>query len=201
MATACIQPCHPPPGFQAFLLQCNGLFHHGEASLLETEQTLNASLAFPGADPTITSFTNSPVFPSPGMSSPLPLESLPIFPQQQAVPVLEHPKVRMFISAGPGAPWRERGRHEAGGPCLTRGIRDLLTGFVGTDPQLLSAKLCPEVPWVWQAEQRVSIQARERRPFKCWSNPKAALLPWEWAGSAHLHALCIALHIEIRCSY
>lgn len=87
------------------------------------------------------------------------------------------------------------------GARLIHRIRGLLIGYVGTDPQVFSAKLCLEIPWAGLAEQRDSVQAKERRPFRWGSNPKTALSPREWAGSASLHALCIALRIEIRWTY
>lgn len=40
------QPHPHPLGLLVCLLQCRRLFHHGEASLLKTEQTFDASLAF-----------------------------------------------------------------------------------------------------------------------------------------------------------
>lgn len=100
-----------------------------------------------------------------------------------------------------------KGRRWGRGSCLSGGIRGPLTGHVGRDPQLLPAKPCLEVPGgggVWNVggiEQRGSVQTRETRPVRCWSNLKDALPPREPAGSANLHAKCIVLHIEIRWAY
>ena len=52
------------------------------------------------------------------------------------------------------------------GARLIHRIRGLLMGCVGTDPQVFSAKLCLEIPWAGLAEQRDSVQAKERRPFR-----------------------------------
>lgn len=113
----------------------------------------------------------------------------------ESSPCSQNPKVQMFSSAEPGGPRMGEGGGVEGGPWPTSeicGIRGLLTGHMGTGPQLLP-KALPRGTWVGQAEQGGSVQARERGSVRCWSNPKAALPPWQRAGSAHLHVRCSGL--------
>lgn len=138
----------------------------------------------PGAAPAFTPFTASPMFPSPGAWHVLSSSSRKLSPIPAAENNPRNPKsadVQLCWARGPMEGGWDGGPH-------------LLTGYVGSDPQLLP-KAPPGGICVGRAEQRGSVQARERGGLiiRCWSNPKDALSPWERAAGAW--------HVEVRWVY